>query len=230
MRLSTWDLHNISKCPRRWFEKPPEHPEEKSNVREMMKRIMFSEEINKGTKWDFKKISKIWDEVYWKDKEINQKSINASVGGILATKNLFDTAMNLLGQEEYQIYSVKEISTFVTAGTEITSMGDFIISYSDKIETWIYGKFPQKEIRRSVIPSAEHYLVQSKVIGELRKPFLLVFYKATERGLNPTRRVIRSDFPRTGNEKLVMNLVNIAEKKISTALYCDLCRGCSLDC
>jgi hypothetical protein len=226
MRLTTIDLYEIAKCSKRWLEDPPLQKDQTSPVRELIKQMILLKGAGKQEGWDFSSIANYWDSIFWAGREVNRENMDLSIKGILAARKLY----RHLPKENVEIFSTAELTSSIDSSIEIFSSGDFVIVHPDRIETWIYTSIQPKDIRRSILPAAEHLLIQKKVRAAQNRPFFLVVYKATMRGLSPGYAMIASTGAEAGNEMAIMQLCNIARRKISIPTICEHCNNCKVDC
>src|SRR5690606_38935880 len=99
------------------------------------------------------------------------------------------------------------------------------LTYGDRIETWVYSSKTPTDIRRSILPAAEHLLVQKKIRSFHLKPFYIVIYRATLRGRNPTFHLIRSAGSESGNEAAIAHLSKIDNSNVSILIACEYCNS-----
>lgn len=226
MKLTTWDLHLISQCPKKWLAAPEPFHNEDSLVRKLLKRMILQKALNRKNYWSFKEVARLWDEIFWEGRDITQENIDLSAKGILAARKLYSK----IELQEWEPSSALELDYQTDSSVQISSVGDFVLTYKDRIETWVYGSWSHKEMRRSILPAAEHFLIQKRVRAAHTKPFYIVVYRATMRGRNPNHLLLNVTGSEYGNEKMVLHLTNVATKKISIPVMCDLCNKCEVDC
>ena len=173
-----------------------------------------------------KGIASAWDQIFWKDKEITRQTINDSVRGVLAARKLY----NKLPSGDFKIFSAGSLDSMIDSSILLTSVGDFVLAYEDRIETWVYRKATPKEVRRSILPSAEHYLLQKKVRMAKEKPFFLVSYFISTSSMKPIHFRIRNNLQYLENEKIVLSLSQIALKSNFYPSAGSQCEKCKVNC
>lgn len=224
MRVSTWELYQRTICPKRALESPVLLAEEFSPARDLVKRVFLLRAIGRETGWTRKGIARVWDELFWSGKEINRLNMDASVKGLLAARALYKN----LPKEGFSVHSTSSISQMLDTSIELSSAGDFILSYPDRNEIWIYQRASHKQGRRSVLPQLEHFLLQKKIKDD--KPFYLVFYFTSTNRRTPIHFRIRDDYSIEANEKLAFSLCRQAKKQISYPVYGTQCDHCGVNC
>jgi len=225
MKLTTLDLYDLSTCPRRWFKDKPVRDDD-SPARELIRRIFLTKALGREKGWTPLGIANIWDDLFWQGKDITQASMDESIRGVLAARKLY----RQLPREGFKVHSALQLSTMVQSATDLGSVGDFLLSYPDRIETWVYGRRTVKEVRKSCLPAVEHYLIQKKIRGAQDRPFYLVCYYVSTNRMRPIHFRIRDDGNLATNEKQVVHLCNLARKKIDFPSAGDHCLKCKVNC
>lgn len=223
MRLSTWDLYQISLCPKRFLESPVAR-DQGDPARVIAKKAILLRAVGRTTGWTGAGIARAWDEIFWAGREITKENLDASVRGILATRGLFRS----LPDKGFIAHSPLEIETQMDSSIYLSSMSDFILSYEDRYESWIYLKASPKEIRRSPIPAVEHYLIQKR--EDRDKPFYLVIFYSSTRSMRPIHFRIRCSLPISATERITMSLCSMARRNISYPRLGEHCKDCEIKC
>lgn len=183
--------------------------------------------IGRETQWSFSGIASLWDEIFWKDKDITRKAMKESVQGVLAARALYK---KLPKSQDLEIHSASNLTTYIDSGIQLSSSGDFLLSYSDRYEVWIYFKSTPKKIRRSSLPAIEHYIARQKIRAVYQKPFFLVCYHTNSKKRNPTFFRVRSDFSESQCRNIVLNLATAAKNKVNYPVQNDQCQNCEVSC
>lgn len=223
MKLTTLDLHNETLCPMRarLSSFPPRRTDP---ARELIRRVFLLKAVGRKTGWTPRGLAKAWDEIYWVGKDINRVNMDASIKGVLSAKALY----NRLPKEGFSVHSIKNLSTVIDSSVELSSSGDFLLEYPDRYETWIYKRWSHKEARRSILPTAEHLLVQRNVSDE--KPFFLTFYYVSTERTTPVNFRIQSERPEEENARVITSLCDQARKGIYFPKGGSHCDGCEINC
>jgi len=225
MKLNTLDLYYLDQCPKRWKEDPPK-AEDMDPTRELMRKVFLMKAIGRDTGWSFDGIASAWDQLYWQGKEITQENMQESVHGILAARQIYKR----LPKGDIEIHSTQNLGSFLDAGVELCSSGDFLLSYPNRSETWIYLHSTPKRIRRSPLPAIEHYLVHQKIREAHKKPFYLVIYHSSvkRKGIGYFR--VRDDRSLNECRQIVSNLITRAKKNLDFPSLGEHCKDCSIRC
>lgn len=226
MKLDTLDLYFLSQCPRRWKEQPIER-DSLDPTRDLIRKVFLMKALGRETGWTFSGIASVWDDLFWKGKDINRDNIKQSVQGILAARQLYK---RLPKGSKLEAHSSGNLICSLDSGLLLSSSSDFLLSYSDRYEAWVYFRSAPIKIRRSPLPAIEHYLVHQKIRDAHKKPFyVVIYYSSVEK-----RRTIhfRVRDTRTNEEcrKIVHNLADIAKKEIYFPSQGDHCKDCSIKC
>jgi hypothetical protein len=176
------------------------------------------------TGWTPKGIANVWDEIFWSGREMNRVNMDASVRGVLSARALY----RKLPKEGFSIHSVKNLSIMIDSSVELSSSGDFLLEYPDRYETWIYKRWSHKQARRSILPTAEHFLFQRAVKED--KPFFLAFYYVSTERMTPINFRIADTNSEPENSKIITHLCDQARKGISYPVAGDHCSGCEVNC
>jgi len=225
MKLTTLDFYYLEQCSKRWAEEPLKE-EIQDPTRELMRKVLLMKAIGRESSWNFPGIASIWDQIFWQNKDINQQSIRESVQGILAARQLYKR----LPKGNLESYSSKNLFSSLSNGILLSSSSDFLLSYPDRYEAWIYYHGTPKRIRRSPLVALEHYLIYQKIRDAHQKPFyLVIYYSSTKR-----RRVIhfrvRNDQSVDECRKVVYNLADRAKRKIYYPSIGEHCKKCNIKC
>jgi len=223
MRINTLQLHRVSTCPRRYLHEE-QIQEPIDPAREVIKRIFLTQGLGKETSWGIDRIASMWDELFWKGREVTPKNIDKSARGVLATKQLYSR----LPQANFKSYSPRQLDYYSDSSLVLTSSADFILTYENKIESWVYLNSSPREIRRSILPIAEHYIVQKGFSRDLA--FYLVIYHTTTNKMNPTYFKIRSKNSHSENRKTVMSLAEVIRNKTDYPIQNGACEKCHINC
>lgn len=225
MRLSTWDLYQLTLCPKRLIESGAVG-RESSPARDLIKKIFTLKALGRERDWSLRGLAPLWDEIFWKDREYTQEAANESVAGLLAARKLYKSLPQ--DHDQFNIHPVSNLKTMVDGSVEISSSGDFLLEYPDRYETWFYMRSDPRQARKTILPQLEHYLIYSKV--KEQKPFYLVFYFLTTERVTPIhfRTLDTTSEERCG--LLAAFLTTQCKKRISYPARGQNCRDCPIDC
>jgi hypothetical protein len=222
-KLTTLDLYHLDKCPKRWQEEPPTRDLE-DPTRNLMKKIFLMKAIGRGTGWDFDSIASAWDQIFWAGKDITTENTRHSVQGILAARQLYKK----IPKGELEVHSTLNLKSTLDAGVILSSCCDFLLSYSDRYEGWIYLHSTPKNIRRSPLPTLEHYLLQSSIRESHQKPFYLVTYYSSIKKRKALYFKIRDNLPIEETRRIVYSLA--AKRKLNYPSIGTHCKECNIKC
>jgi hypothetical protein len=228
INFSSIDLYYINQCSKRWFE---EISRAKKNQREpqqeLLRKVFLMKSIGREYGWNFKGIAALWDRIFWSDRDVNRKTIRESAKSLMAIKSLYN---RVSPGNNVEPYSVRNLDTFIDSTMMISSAGDFLLSYPDRYETWIYMDTKKNDIIRSPLLSIEHYLIQQSIRDFHQKEFHLVIYYMTGKRKKGSFFRIKSNFRIDYNRKVVLNLATRGTEKIVFPSGGGHCKDCSLDC
>lgn len=223
MRISTWDLYQLTLCPKRFLESGPRKRED-SPARELIKKVFLLKALGRERDWTLKGLAPIWDDIFWRGKDFNKSTADDSVRGILAARKLYKS----MPKEGFNTYPVSKLKTMVDSSIELSSSGDFLLSYPDRYETWLYFRSDPKDIRRSILPIVEHYLIYKRL--KEKKPFYLVCYFISTERLSPIHFRVLDDRTEEECDNIAAYLCTQAKRKISYPVKGLYCKDCPLDC
>lgn len=223
MRLSTWDLYQLTLCPKRLIESGAVE-RESSPARELIKKIFILKALGREKDWSLKGLAPLWDEIFWQGREYTQEAAEASVAGILAAQKLYRS----LPQEGFNIHPTPSLKTMVDSSVELHSSGDFLLEYPDRYETWLYFRCDPRQARKTILPQLEHYLVYSRVREQ--KPFYLAFYFLTTERITPIHFRVRDNTLEEECGSLATLLTTQCKKRISYPVRGVNCKDCPLGC
>jgi hypothetical protein len=213
MRLSTWDLFLLSKCPKRWslgWEKEDAPP------RRLAREILLSPLLGRESRWTLKGVAHLWDKIYWPGREDNRENADESARELtLVWRAIKDILM-----EDFTIFP-HGMATLWVDQKEISSAADFITLKGGELLSWVYTPIPVREVARSPLPGMESFLLREKVrAGTPVKKTGIVKYCTSP---HFSRLTIPSP-PLGGAMKA---LLSMAERKISYPSEGSHCKGCT---
>lgn len=226
MQLNTLDLYYIDQCSKWWKEDPPKR-EETDPTRKLMKKVLLMKAIGRESRWTFNRIATVWDQLFWEGKDITRDNMKESVQGILAARQLYN---KLPKEKNLEAYSTLNLTSNLDSGIQISSAGDFLLSYPDRYETWIHIKSSPKRIRRSPLPVLEDYLAQQKIRDFYKKPFFLVAYYSSIKRRRAIHFRVRNNYSLEETRKIVFNLADKAKKEIYYPSIGEHCEQCKVKC
>ncbi len=225
-QLNTLDLYYVNQCYKRWSEEkivqPPIDP-----TRDLIKKIFLMKTIGRNTGWTFGGIASAWDELFWQGKTVTKQAMRESVQGILSARALYK---RINKGQKIEAHSTKNLITSLETGIVISSSGDFLLSYPDRYETWIYLQSTPKKIRRSPLPALEHYLLHQKIREAYQKPLYLVIYYASTKRKRTIHFRVRDDRTQEECRKIVYNLTDKIKRNISYPSIGEHCKECNIKC
>ena len=133
------------------------------------------------------------------------------------------------------------MKTALNSSIYLQSTGDFFLITEDGIEIWIYYHARPKEIRRSLLPNIERFIVansirdevlktyllpHSKTVSDLKKNIFIVSYYATMNNMRPVTYKIKC----TENDKAVITIASSLEKRIDYPIFGSECNNCEISC
>ena len=206
-----------------------------SPSQEAMKKIVLLKALGRERKWTVKGLALLWDNFFWSGRQATKDNLDKSVKGVIGLRKLYKTL-----PEKGQAYSCKSLCASIDAGTEISSVGDFFFILPKSIEIWINGQYRPSDIRKSILPAAERYVLERSLrhvnLGgtlplscsksQAERRIDLVFYYGTEKRMTPLK--MRVKCPQ--NDKAVVSLITMMEKKISFPCQGPHCNQCDLQC
>jgi hypothetical protein len=225
MKFTSLDLYYIDQCPLRWA-KDPIQSEQMDPTRKLMKKVILMKAIGRETGWSFSGIASIWDQLFWEKRDITQDSMKESVYGILAARQLYKK----LPKEGLETYSVSNLSISLDSSLVVQSSGDFMLSYPDRYETWIYLRSTPKDIRRSPLAAIEHYLIQQRIKPSEQKPFYLVIYYSSIKNKRIVHFRVRDNRNYKECRDIIYCLADQAKRNLSYPSIGEYCKTCSLKC
>lgn len=223
MRLTTKDLHLISQCPKRWIESGPEEEEPYNPARELVRNLFLAKTFYENARRPFDTIARIWDKIFWQEREETQKNQDLSVKGILAAKRLYKKVEKYTGMTSH---STQFLAAHLDSTNVLTSCGDFFLMHEDRMETWIYTNTPKEILARTPIVAAEHFLAQAKVRQFHQKPFYLALYYPTMGRMTASCKYIKGNLSVEENRRTALGLTNLA--KVSYPLGGKHCEKCPI--
>lgn len=226
MRLSTWDLYQLTLCPKRLIESGAVE-RESSPARDLIKKIFILKALGREKDWSLKGLAPLWDEIFWKDREYTQEAADESVQGLLAARKLYQSLPDI-NEGKFNIHPVSNLKTMVDSSVELSSLGDFLLEYQNRYETWIYLHSEPRLARRTVLPQLEHYLVGAKIREQ--RPFYLVFYFLSTERLTPIHFRIQDTTSQEECGLLAAFLTTQCKKRISYPVRGVNCKDCPLGC
>lgn len=226
-KISTLDLYYSDQCSRRWKEEKLPTEESIDPTRELMKKVFLMRAIGRDAGWKFSGIASVWDQIYWQGKEVTQENMRESVQGILAARKLYKSLPN---SSDLLTHSTSNLVSYLDSSLLLSSSGDFLLSYSNRFEVWVYLKSAPKEIRRSPLPILEHYLVHQKVRDAHKKPFYLVCYYSSTKRRQTIHFRVRDDRDYNECRKVVYNLADKIKKNIIYQSAGNHCKDCNIKC
>jgi hypothetical protein len=227
--LNTLDLYNIDKCSKWWIEELSKIKDDKVSdpTQELIKKIFLMKSVGRDTGWNFKGIASLWDKIFWRDKDVNKDSIKQSVKGILSARHLYK---KISVKNDIEIYSTNNLTTYLDCASKIKSSGDFLLSYPNRYETWIYSDMKKIDVKKSPLVMLEHYLIQQSIRDFHQKEFYLVIYHTSINRKTGLFFKTKGELNINQNRIIFSNLVSRANKKINFPSIGNHCDKCNLEC
>ena len=222
-KLSTLDLYYLDQCAKRWQEEPPER-DLSDPTRDLMKKVFLMKAIGRDTGWNFSGIASAWDKIFWIGKDVTSENMSQSVQGILAARQLYKR----IPKGELEVHSALNFKAYLDAGVILTSCCDFILSYPDRYEGWLYLHSTPKNIRRSPLPTLENYLARANIREPHQKPFYLVVYYSSVKRRKAIYFKIRNNNSIEETRRIVYNLA--AKRKLTYPSLGTHCKECNINC
>jgi hypothetical protein len=234
MKLSTEDLYNYSPCPRKYFLTDFVNKKD-SPPREAIKRIVLLKALGRENKWTTRGLASLWDSIFWKNRDVTQENINRTTRGVISLRKLYK-----LLPEEFDSYSSENLKVMIDGNIELSSSSDFMIVTDKTIDLWIFKRDTPTNIRRSILPAAERYVLEASLRGSFKdgtstlskgfkgseRQINAVVYYPTTGGLNPSYFKVRCD----DNSTAVRMICEQLRRKIEYPIRGYQCNECPLDC
>lgn len=224
MIVSTTDLHELSRCPKRWLHTP--HNPDRHPISDLLRRAVLSRSLGRKSSWNFRGIANIWDDAFWTGKDFTRENADASVRGLLTAKRIYDKYLDA----DFQAYPVKLLSASFSSSTILTSSGDFLLSFEDRFEIWIHGRMKLQELMCSPLLAGEHLLLQRQVRPMWQKPLRIMMYRESDQGTRPSITTTYASGSQADNEKIALHLCHLAERRVEMTVRGPWCNDCEVPC
>jgi len=215
--VTTKDLIRLIQCPRRWKTDPSWSEEHIEDNRLALRRLVLETEL-KDRRTTLTHLAKIWDSIYWCDKDWSRKSVTTSVNTMVSGMKLVSKMPTRLSA-----HSPSEFDFWIDS-TCLKSSAEFILCDNENgvIQIWVFGN--PSEIMRSPLPLAEAMLVEKKFFG-IPKIKVIVFNILS--GMNP--KIIGLREFKNREATTILTLLTLAERAEfpSAGIHCE---GCKIDC